>query len=74
MPGEMLATCFEEVGLLHCRLSDRDNAELSTGHGDIGRKEGLSLANLLGNLFSPPYCLGPLLVPCKYLNVAVCSS
>lgn len=55
----------------HCRLPDRDNAELSTGYSDIGRKGRLSLANLLGT--SPPLFLA-LLVPCRYLDVAVCSS
>lgn len=69
--GRCLLLVLRRWGLLHCRLSDRDNAELSTGHGDIGRKEGPSLANLLGT--SPPL-LPVLLVPCKYLNVAVCSS
>lgn len=55
----------------HCRLSDRDNAELSIGYSDIGRKGRPSLANLLGT--SPPLFLA-LLVPCRYLYVAVCSS
>ena len=69
--GRCLLLVLRRWGLLHRRLSDRDNAELSTGHGDIGRKEGPSLANLLGT--SPPL-LPVLLVPCKYLSVAVCSS
>lgn len=34
----MLATHLEEVGSYYCRLSDRDNAELSIGHGDTGKK------------------------------------
>ena len=69
--GKCLLLVLRRWGLLHCRLSDRDNAELSTGHGDIGRIEGASLANLLGTSLplSPVF-----LVPCKYLNVAVCSS
>lgn len=34
----MLDTCLEEVGSSCCRLSDRDNAELSIGHPDTGEK------------------------------------
>lgn len=69
--GKCLLLVLRRWGLLPCRLSDRDDAELSTGHGDIGRVEGASLANLLGTSLplSPVF-----LVPCKYLNVAVCSS
>lgn len=55
--GRCLLLVLRRWGLLHCRLSDRDNAELSTGHGDIGRKEGPSLANLLGT--SPPFIACP---------------
>lgn len=66
----MLDTCLEEVGSYCCRLSDRDNAELSIGHTDTGEKGGLSLTNTLAPV--PLYLLSLRFL--ANLDVVLCSS